>query len=88
MTYPLEACASNVRVNSQGIFSGLKMTILSFEDLVTSFESCHVSDCQTVRVELRLFIDKLSESHRFVDRAQYFLDLPSLHLEKVLCMNE
>lgn len=84
MTYPLAACVSNVRVNSQGIFGGLKMTILSFEDLLTSFESCHVSDSQTVRVELRFFIDKLSESHRFVDGAQYFLDVHSLHLEKVL----
>lgn len=44
--------------------------MLSFEDLVTSFEKCQISDGENVREALRLFIGKLSESHRFVRIAQ------------------
>lgn len=48
------------------------MTMLSFEDLVTSFENCQISDGENVREALRLFIDKLSESYRFVHTDQHF----------------
>lgn len=43
----------------------------SFEDLVTSFENCQISGGENVREALRLFIDKLSESYRFVHIAQH-----------------
>lgn len=42
--------------------------MLSFEDLLTSFETCQMSDAQNDRETFRLLIDKLSESYRFVDR--------------------
>lgn len=61
------------------------MTMLSFEDLVTSFENCQVSDAQNERATLRLFIDKLSESYRFVDGDAYFVSHHCLHLNKVSC---
>lgn len=47
---------------------GIKITMLSFEDLLTSFETCQMSDAQNDRETFRLLIDKLSESYRFVDR--------------------
>lgn len=57
------------------------MTMLSFEDLLTSFENCQISDALNDR--LRLFIDKLSESYRFVDGVEYFLFHHCLHLNIV-----
>lgn len=57
--------------------------MLSFEDLLTSFENCQISDAQIDRGTLRLFIDKLSESYRFVDGGEYFLSDYCLHLNKV-----
>ncbi|XP_029685958.1 thyroid adenoma-associated protein homolog isoform X2 [Takifugu rubripes] len=40
------------------------MNVLPFEDLVTSFENCQISDGQNAGEALRLFINKLSESYR------------------------
>lgn len=57
--------------------------MLSFEDLLTSFENCQISDTQTGRETLGLFIDKLLESYRFVDEADYFLSCQCLCLNKV-----
>lgn len=61
------------------------MTTLSFEDLLTSFENCQISDAPNDRETLRLCIDKLSESYRFVDGAENFLSHHCLHLNKVSC---
>lgn len=57
--------------------------MLSFEDLLTSFENCQISDAQNDRGTLRLFINKLSESNRFVDGGEYFLSHYCLHVNKV-----
>lgn len=60
--------------------------MLSFEDLLTSFENCQISDAQNDRETLRLFIAKLSESYRYVvEGAEYFLSHCCLHLNKVPC---
>lgn len=59
--------------------------MLSFEDLLTSFENCQISDAQNDKETLRLFIDKVSESYRFVDGAEYYPSHHCLHLNKVPC---
>lgn len=67
--------------------SGITMNVLSFEDLVTSVENCHISDGQNAREALRLFVNKLSESHRFVLRFHAFLHY-GLHLNEVCMVHE
>lgn len=59
--------------------------MLSFEDLLRSFENCQIRDAQNDRGTLRLLIDKLSESYRFVDGGEYFRSHYCLHLNKVSC---
>lgn len=67
--------------------SGVTKNMLSFEDLVASFENCQISDGQNGRETLTLFINKLSESYRFVLRAHAFLH-SCLHLNEVCVVRE
>lgn len=65
---------SSPLLGSGELLSGLAPTMLSFEDLMKKLQDCVLKDEHTredVDQKLLLFVDKLSETSRFVVSSQH-----------------